>query len=58
MPFACVAAHHRFIATVALSFVGRVAMRLEGLIAAACSFTAQGSKSILLVIVPEPLVIR
>src|SRR5215204_5964278 len=42
MPFTGVATHHRFIATVPISFIGGKAMRLEGLVAAACSFTAPG----------------
>src|ERR1041385_3487253 len=42
MPFTCVAAHHGVVAAVAISFVGCVAMRLEGLVAAACSLTTPG----------------
>lgn len=40
MKFAGVTPHHCFIAAIGISFVSRVAMGLEGLVAAACGFTA------------------
>src|SRR5829696_892812 len=42
MPFAYETAHHRFIATISISLVARVAVGLECLVAAPCGFATPG----------------